>query len=310
MRDAFASALNLACEKHHNIFFVVADISPASSLDSFLSNYPSRFIDVGVSEQSLIGISAGLAIKGYRPFAYTIANFAIYRPFEQVRIDLCYQNLPVVIVGVGGGVSYSALGGTHHTIEDVAVMCALPNMTVVAPCDPLEVNLAVQQSFLNDGPMYLRLGKSGEKVITDKANEEFQIGKIREIQAGERVAIIGYGPIMEIAFEAAKSDKLLGEKIGIYSSHTLKPFDDERMLKLLSMYEKIVVLEEHVFSGGLASQVTRVAHASKINCELSFFHLKDEFIHFYGTRIDILAEHGITQEKIIASLMSVEKLNG
>ena len=298
MRDAFALALNQASKEHDNIFFVVADISPASSLQDFLSDNPNRFIDVGVSEQSLVGIAAGLAMKGFRPFAYTIANFLIYRPFEQVRVDLCYQQLPVVLVGVGGGVSYPALGGTHHTIEDVAVMSALPNMTVVAPCDPAEVIAAVHQSFVLNGPMYLRLGKAGEPTLTTSALEEFELGKIRKLQDGDEVAIVGYGPILKMAFDVISSAPSRAKKVAIFSAHTLKPFDDDRMIQILSNYSKVILLEEHVYQGGLSSHAVRLAQANRIETDLRLVHLRDEFIHIYGQKEDILAAHGITLERL------------
>ena len=144
---------------------MVADISPASKISNFKEEFPTRFIDVGVAEQTLIGISAGLALRGYKPFAYTIANFTIYRPFEQVRDDVCYQNLPVTVVGMGAGITYSPLGATHHTLEDVAVMSAIPNMSVLAPCDPPELTDAMRATMRHNGPMYLRLGKAGEPTL-------------------------------------------------------------------------------------------------------------------------------------------------
>ena len=304
MRDAFALALNEASKEHENIYFVVADISPASSLQGFLTDNPNRFIDVGVSEQSLIGIAAGLAMKGFRPFAYTIANFVIYRPFEQVRVDLCYQNLPVVLVGVGGGVSYPALGGTHHTLEDIAVMSALPNMTVIAPCDPLEVMAAVKQSFQLNGPMYLRLGKAGEPNLTLNSEEKFEIGKIRRVKSGVKTAIISYGPIMEMAFNLLLLDVIDEESIAIFSAHTLKPFDDDGLAKILLEYPKAIILEEHVYAGGLASHAVRVAQINGIKTDLRLIHLKDEFVHVYGKKEDILAAHGITLERLVYEVLN------
>ena len=138
MRDTFAETVYQIAQRDPGVFVVVSDISPAASMDPFRREFPDHFINVGVAEQSMIGICAGLALRGCTAFAYTIATFTIYRPFEQVRDDLCYQNLPVTLVGVGGGVTYSTLGGTHHTQEDIALMSALPNMSIIAPCDPLD----------------------------------------------------------------------------------------------------------------------------------------------------------------------------
>src|SRR5262245_27743837 len=144
MRNTFSETLYQCAKADSRIFIVVADISPAGSMAKFQSEYPERFINVGVAEQVMIGISAGLALKGCRPFAYTIATFSLYRPFEFVRDDLGYQNLPVTVVGMGAGVIYSTLGGTHHTQEDIAIAGAIPNMQILAPCDPLECMAATR----------------------------------------------------------------------------------------------------------------------------------------------------------------------
>src|SRR5215469_7904610 len=202
MRDTFAQAFYEEALVNPKLFLVVADISPASKISNFKAEFPTRFIDVGVAEQTLIGISAGLALRGYKPFAYTIANFTIYRPFEQVRDDVCYQNLPVTVVGMGAGITYSPLGATHHTLEDVAVMSAIPNMSVLAPCDPAEVTASVSAAARHKGPIYLRLGKSGEPNLSAQA-EPFVFGKVRQLQAGKDVAILSYGPITKMAVDLA-----------------------------------------------------------------------------------------------------------
>lgn len=165
MRNAFAEALYQEALKDDRICVVVADISPVGSMASFREQFPDRFINVGVSEQAMIAVAAGLALKGKRPFCYTIANFALYRPFEFVR-QLAYQNLPVTVVGMGAGLSYPDHGGTHHTIEDVAVASAIPNMTVLAPCDPFETGECVKWCAREaKGPVYLRLGKRANRCL-------------------------------------------------------------------------------------------------------------------------------------------------
>ena len=136
MRNAFAQALYDAAVADERICVLAADISPAGPLVEFQRRFPRRFLNVGVAEQAMIGVAAGMAIRGLRPFVYTIATFALYRPFEFVRDDLAYQSLPVTVVGMGSGLNYSTLGSTHHSQEDVAVACAIPNLQVIAPCDP------------------------------------------------------------------------------------------------------------------------------------------------------------------------------
>jgi transketolase len=135
MRDSFALALNEISRERDDLFLITADISPASALIDFVKKNPKRVIDVGVSEQVMTGLAAGLAMKGFRPFTYSIANFSVFRPFEQIRVDLSYQNLPVTVIGVGAGLSYSALGGTHHSLEDIAILSTLPNFQILTPSD-------------------------------------------------------------------------------------------------------------------------------------------------------------------------------
>lgn len=297
MRDAVARAITEQARLRDDLILVVADISPAAALRTFLEENPTRIVDVGVSEQAMIGMAAGLAIKGFRPFAYTIAPFAIFRPLEQIRVDLCYQELPVVVIGVGAGLSYSALGSTHHTPEDVAIASALPNMTVVAPCDPAETESAVAGSFALKGPMYLRTGKSGEPDLTASAPEPFELGRIRRIRAipGARTAVLSYGPIMASVLSVASD-------ADAYSVHTLKPLDTARLDSILDSYQRVVVVEEHVYAGGLGMQVRARIAGRAVAPDVRCLHLQDAFLHTYGTKDDLLAAHGITASAIAAAV--------
>jgi len=305
MRDTFAQAFYDEAQINPKLFLVVADISPASKISNFKQEFPTRFIDVGVAEQTMIGLAAGLALRGCKPFAYTIANFSIYRPFEQVRDDLCYQNLPVTVVGMGAGITYSPLGATHHTIEDVAVMSAIPNMSILAPCDPSEVTSAVGAAARHNGPIYLRLGKSGEPNLTAQA-EAFEFGKVRQIRPGRDVAILSYGPIAKMAMDLAEVlEREQGRSSAVFSVHTLKPLDTNRIANILNTYPHVVVIEEHVYRGGLGAQVKQVAWDARARCRLQTFSLKDEFLHVYGSYDDIRRSHGLSVEQIYPALSRV-----
>lgn len=299
MRDAVARAITEAARERSDVILVVADISPAAALKTFLDENPTRFVDVGVSEQAMIGMAAGLAMTGLRPFCYTIAPFALYRPLEQIRVDLAYQDLPVVVIGVGAGLSYSALGATHHTMEDVAIASAIPNMTVVAPCDPAETQEAVTASFDLAGPMYLRLGKSGEPTLTADAPEPFVLGCIRKVREGAGTAVIGYGPLLAMAFAAADE---AGTGATIYSAHTLKPLDLGRVDEILATHDHVVVLEEHVERGGLGVQVRARAQQTGATTRITAFHLPDEFLHTYGSKDDLIGPVGITHDALVAAI--------
>lgn len=305
MRDTFSMALYEVAKSTKDVFIVVADISPAASMEPFRKDFPERFINVGVSEQSMISLCAGLALSGAKPFAYTIAPFAIYRPFEHIRVELCYQNIPTTIVGVGAGLAYSVAGATHNAIEDIAIMSALPNMSIIAPCDPDELRAAVRACVEHNSPIYLRLGKAGEPDLTKNAPEPFKFGKIRKIKDGLNTAIIGYGPILSMAFEAASliKDKF-GFEVAIYSVHTLKPLDLSTLNNILSEYSKVVILEEAIAEGGLSSKVKECAWDNQSNCEIKAIGLKDEFIKCYGSKVELLAAHGITLELLVEQLVS------
>lgn len=300
MRNTFADTFYQAGVKDPRLSIVVADISPAGSIEKFRSDFPDRFVNTGVSEQIMIGMCAGMAQRGLRPFAYTIATFALFRPYEMVRDDLCYQNLPVTVVGIGGGVTYSTLGGTHHAMEDVAIANAIPNMTIIAPCDPAETKAATEWCVTQErGPVYLRLGKAGEPDFTSNAPEPWEFGKARKIRTGSHVCILTYGPITKKAFEVADGLEQSGRSTAIYSVHTLKPLDRSTISKVLRSFEQVIVIEECVPVGGLADSVTRIAWEDKATCRLDVFTLKDEFIHCYGSHDELLAAHGLSSEQIM-----------
>jgi len=302
MRNMFAEALYQEATRNPDIYVVVADISPVGNMAKFTSQYPERFINVGVAEQSMIGICAGLALKGCQPFAYTIATFSLYRPFEMVRDDLGYQNLPVTVVGMGAGVIYSTLGGTHHTMEDVAVASAIPNFRVLAPCDPLECIEATRWcAKQKEGPVYLRIGKAGEPNLTAGA-EPFVFGKLRYLQRGEDVCILSYGVITAKALELAKALAEQGKSVSVVSCHTVKPLDRAGIIDVFRRHKQVIVIEEHVPEGGLASRVKQIAWDIKANSDLHTFTLQDEFIHNYGSHDDLLAAHGIAVPKILAAV--------
>lgn len=300
MRNKFADAIYEIGKEDNRICAIVADISPAGSISKFREEFPDRFINCGVAEQSMIGIAAGLALRGMRPFCYTIATFSLYRPFEMIRVDLCYQNLPVTVIGMGAGVIYSTLGGTHHTMEDIAVASAIPNMTVLAPCDPEEMRLATRWCAIeNAGPVYMRLGKVGEPDLTSSAVDNFKVGKIRYLKRGSDVAILSYGITVAMAGDLSKALEEKGLSVSVISNHTIKPIDREGITEVLKNHKKVIVMEEHVPHGGLGSRVKEIAWDTQATCKLKCFSLKDEFIHFYGSHAELLEKHGLCVKNIL-----------
>ncbi len=262
MRNTFSEALYQEATQNPDVYIVVADISPAGSMAKFSTQYPERFINVGVAEQSMIGICAGLALKGCQPFAYTIATFSLYRPFEMVRDDLCYQNLPVTVVGMGAGVIYSTLGGTHHTMEDIAIAGAIPNMQIVAPCDPAECTEATRWcARQKNGPVYLRIGKAGEPNLTKDA-DPWVFGKLRYLRRGSDVCILSYGVITKMAMELADGIAAQGKSVSVVSCHTVKPLDRDGIIAALQGSQACDRHRGARASGraGAADQADRLGH--------------------------------------------------
>ena len=304
MRNAFADVIFEIGQKNQKICALVADISPAGSIVKFREKFPERFINTGVAEQSMIGIAAGLALKGMRPFCYTIATFSLYRPFEMIRVDLCYQNLPVTIIGMGAGVIYSTLGSTHHSMEDVAIASAIPNMTVLSPCDPSEMRILTEWcATKSSGPVYMRLGKAGEPDLTTNAKESLIVGKLRYIEKGDKIALISYGITVGLIQKIANKLKSAGKSVSVISCHTIKPLDVFGIKEMLNSHEQVIIVEEHVPHGGLSSRIKEIAWESKATCKLKSYTLKDEFIHCYGTYEELLKEHGIGLEEILTDII-------
>lgn len=304
MRDKFADTIYQISKNNSKICAIVADISPAGSMEKFREEFPERFINCGVAEQSMIGIAAGLALKGFRPFCYTIATFAIYRPFEMIRVDLAYQNLPVTVVGMGAGLIYHSLGSTHHSMEDISIATAIPNMTVLAPCDPDEMGLATKWcATKSTGPVYMRLGKKGEKDLTKNAEEKFRIGKIRYLKKGNNIAIISYGIIMEKVFKV--DEELNRHKIypSIISCHTIKPLDVDGIKNMLKKHKKIIVVEENVSSGSLSSKIKEISKDYNMQSEIISFTLQDKFLKCYSSYDELLDMHGISVKKILQKII-------
>ena len=304
MRNKFADLIYKYGKKNNKICVLVADISPAGSMTKFRRDYPERFINTGVAEQSMIGLSAGMALKGMKPFCYTIATFAFYRPFEMIRVDLCYQNLPVTIVGMGTGTIYSTLGGTHLTQEDISIARALPNLRIISPSDPYELEKAIIFCIKNNkGPIYLRIGKAGEKTFKFKESENWKFGKIRKIVNGKNICFLTYGPIISQVFKLREKLRDKNLSSSIYSCHTIKPFDRSRVSKIFKKYNKIVVIEDNSEIAGLGSLIKSLAYEMNFKGKIITYNVKDNFIHCYGTQEDLLIKHGINFDSIFREML-------
>jgi len=297
MRTAFIKILTELAREDKNIYLLTGDLG-FSVFEEFVQKFPERYINCGVAEQNMIGVAAGLALNGKKVVVYSIVPFVTMRCFEQIRNDICLQNLDVKIVGVGGGFSYGALGSTHHAIEDLAIMRSLPNITVLCPADPIETELAVRAMLKLKGPTYLRLGKSKEENIHLKPFK-FQIGKANFIKKGKDITIIGIGPILKNAILAVKTlEKQYDISIGIISMPTLKPLDKNIVLKAAKETKAIFTIEEHSLVGGLGSAVAEILAESKYKILFRRIALPDKFCREVGNQEYLREKKGLSVTKI------------
>lgn len=302
MRDAFASALNEISKERNDLYLITADISPASALIDFVKNNPKRVIDVGVAEQVMVGVAAGLAMKGFRPFTYTITNFSVFRPYEQLRVDLSYQNLPVTVIGVGSGLSYSALGGTHHSLEDLAVLNTLPNFQILTPSDPSEVIDCVRAALDWNGPSYIRLGKSGETNLSQRYLDKFKSGTIRRVHSHNnfqaKTAILTYGPIVNWVLETITSNQENME-IDIFTCTSISPLPINDIHKLLETYDNLIIVEEHYEKSGLGAMIKNTINPEKWSNKLKILGASFAWLHTYGNHNQVREKAGITKKRLV-----------
>ncbi|MFZ1996918.1 MAG: transketolase C-terminal domain-containing protein [Solirubrobacteraceae bacterium] len=290
MRDAFAAALTRAAIADDQICLVLADLG-VGVFDELASHAPDRIVNAGIAEQAMIGVAAGLAQAGKRPVAYTIAPFITSRAHDQVRVDVAAGNANVTLVGVGGGVAYGYLGLTHHAIDDLAAMRALPNMTILSPCDPGDAGAATAAALALDGPVYLRLGKNGEPTLLPE-RAPFQIGRAARVRAGADVTIASTGPILASAIGAADLLERGGIDAGVLHFGTVKPLDADAVSQALADTGVIVAVEEHSIVGGLGSAIAEIAAETGAGRVLRA-GFPDRFVHEVGAREHLLACHGL-----------------
>jgi len=253
MRNFFAKAVTELSDIYPELVMLVGDIGN-KLFDELKEKHANRFINCGVAEANMTGVAAGLAASGMRPITYTITPFNTIRCLEQIRLDICYPNLPVIVVGTGSGLSYAGLGATHHSMEDIALLRTMPNMHIVCPADPIEVKLAVTEALRLSVPTYIRLGKKGEPTI-HKVEPHFEIGKGITVCEGDDIALVSVGNMLSEALEVAEQLKKNGISTQVISLHTVKPLDQVLLNNLFANKRLVVVLEEHALAGGASSAI-------------------------------------------------------
>ena len=296
MRTAFIQQLMKEAETNERIFLIVGDLG-YSVVEPFRDKFPDRFLNAGIAEQNMAGMAAGLAKEGYNVYIYSIANFPTLRCMEQIRYDIAYHNMNVKIVSVGAGYAYASLGASHHATEDIGMMRTIPNMVVCSPGDPVEAQAITKFSSHYDGPMYLRLGKAGEKVVHTDSLENIQMGEILPvIKKQSRQAVIASGAILAYA-----TNRIMDEEwdLSLYSIPFVKPINQESLLKVLAEYDSFTIIEEHQKSCGAGSafieQVSDLyaQHVIKEYPHIQRIAIDDKFYHVAGNQQELREMAGL-----------------
>ncbi|GAB2718042.1 transketolase family protein [Paenibacillus thermoaerophilus] len=307
MRNAFVRCLTERARTDPRLFVITPDLG-FSVWEPFRDAFPDRFLNAGIAEQNAVGMAAGLALSGHVVYVYSIIPFAVMRAYEQIRVDAAYMNLPVRIVGVGAGLAYGGQGATHHGLEDVALMRALPNMTVCCPGDATEARELTRASFDHPGPMYIRLGKSGEPPVHDEA-ARIPLGGAIELVRGTEVAVLASGTALPLAAEWVR--RLRGEprpvSAALASVPTLKPFPISAVRAYAERGMPIVTVEEHSIVGGLGSAAAEALAEAGFPVPLRRFGLPDRFCHEVGSRSYLLAAAGFHYQSFADTVRGVLK---
>lgn len=308
MRDTFVRTLIEEAKKDENIELVTGDLG-FGVLKPYFEQLPNQFTNAGIAEQSMTGVAAGMALCGKTVFTYSIGNFPTLRCIEQIRNDCAYPHANVKIVCVGGGFVYGSLGMSHQATEDIAIMRALPEVTVVCPGDLVEAAEATKAIAHTPGTVYLRLGRGGEKRIHDKI-DNFKLGKAVKIQDAnadckKKVALFSTGAILDEATEATKMLEDAGIGVEEYSFHTVKPIDKDVIIDCANKYDYIVTVEEHNIIGGFASAVSEVLSDSDEKAKLIKIGLNDEYCSKVGNQKYLRAEYGMVAEDIVNKVKEI-----
>lgn len=299
MRNAFIKALIEQARRDPAIWLLCGDIG-FSVLEGFAKEFPERFINVGVAEQNMIGVAAGLALSGKTVFTYTIGNFSFMRCLEQIRNDVCYHNLNVKVVALGGGFAYGAMGYTHHVIEDIAMMRVLPNITLAAPGDPMETTLVTEALCQTPGPGYLRIGRGGEPIV-HSIPPVFKLSKAIVMREGRDVTIVSSAGTLDIAAKAADELAFSGVSAGLISMPILVPFDKGTLLAAIAATNSIVTIEEHG-NGGLGSLVLECFTDHAIHKSLRRIFVQRPLSEQSGDKAWLRELHGITANVIVKTV--------
>lgn len=303
MRNHLINKITEFAGQNENIMLITADLG-FSVIEKFKERFPNRYINVGIAEQNMATVAAGLALEGNTVFIYSIGNFPTLRCIEQIRNDICYHNANVKILAVGSGFAYGTLGMTHHATEDLAIMRALPNMKVFTPCDSISAEAVAQEICKINGPCYVRLERGGEPGVFNN-KEHFTVGELKKIRSGDDIAVITIGTVVNEALKAADILQSQNKNISVYSVYSLKPIDKKQILKIAEKHKYIISVEEHQITGGLGSTISEIIAENNVNVKIIRLGLNDEFTSVVGNQEYLREIYKIDYKNIIRKIESL-----
>ena len=305
-RKVFSETLFEIAKKDKSIIALTSDARFSAAIDNFWRFLPDQFIDVGIAEQNVIGIAAGLAKTGKKPFVFMPACFLSARCVDQIKVDVVYSKANVKLIGVSGGVSYGPLGYTHHAVNDIAIMRTFPGMTVILPADSNQTKVIAEKLVEYEGPVYVRMGRNPVPIVYQNG-AEFEIGKANVLMEGDDIAIIGTGETTYHCLEAGKNLKKQGISVEVIDMPTIKPLDKQTLLNVSRKTGKMVIVEEHTIYGGLGSAISEFL-SQNYPIPLRFISLPDDF-PITGTSSQIFDYYGLSNEKIAEKVISFLREN-
>lgn len=304
-REIYGRTLAQMGKENDKIVGVTADLSKTTAIVHFEKAFPERFFNVGIAEQNMMGIAAGLAKAGLIPFASTMAVFASMRASEQVRTDIAYQNLPVKIIATHAGISFGHAGTTHHCTEDLSIMKSMANMTVICPADGIETSKAVRACIDVPGPVYIRIGRGFEPPVHENEDYNYEIGKAITMHEGTDLTIIACGIAVLQSIQAAKTLKEQdGLSVRVVNMHTIKPIDEQAIMDAVKDTRRILTVEEHNVIGGLGDSVASVIAKSGKGCVFKKHGIYDEYA-VIGYAEDLYSHYGLDANGIIDQVRSM-----
>ena len=300
MRNIFVDEITKIAREDKRVVFLMSECG-FSVTEGFAGEFPDRYYNVGIAEQSLVGTAAGVALRGLRPVAYNMAMFLTMRAYEQIRVDVAYQDLPVILAGVGPGIGYGPAGTTHHAIEDIAIMRVLPNMTVVFPAHETDVRAATRQAFELGKPVYIGLCRDPRNFEVPYSPEAFRIGRAIRMNDGHDAALFAFGPMLPVAMDAAAALAGEGISLRVYNMHTIKPLDTAAIDEAAGECGVVFSLEEANIIGGLGGAMAEYI-AESCPCRFKRLGIRDSYPERMGDYQWLLNYHGIDAAGVAESI--------